>query len=302
MAKILITGGSGLVGRAISELLLKQGHEPRWLSRESGSSGRIQKFKWDVSKNYIDLRAFEDVEHIVHLAGAGIIDKCWSEAYKKEIIDSRVKSSAFLFSIISQNKFKIKTLAGASAVGYYGSLASEHDFKEADAPGNDFLAEVCIEWEKSYKDFVSANIRTPIIRTGIVLSKDGGAYAKMVPPFKFGFGAAIGSGHQYFPWIHINDLAGIYVYTLFNEQASGPYNAAASQPVTNKEFSKALSQSLDKPFFLPNVPEFALKLVLGERAVTVTTGLKISNEKIKKEGYKFEFDDLEKTLKDLAKN
>jgi len=300
MAKILITGGSGLVGKAISELLLKQGHEPRWLGRESGSWHEIQKFKWDISKNYIDEKSFEGVESIVHLAGAGIIDKCWADSYKKEIIDSRVKSSQLLFETISKNNFKIKTLIGASAVGYYGSVQSEHSYEENDAPGKDFLAETCSAWEKSYSPFINSGIRTVVIRTGIALSEKGGAYAKMLPPFKIGLGAAIGNGKQYFPWIHIKDLAGIFIYGLLHPSLNGPYNASSSEPISNKEFSKQLAKSLKRPFFLPNIPEFALKLVLGERAMTVTTGLKISNKKIKKEGFVFEFDDLGKALEDLS--
>lgn len=296
MAKILITGGSGLVGRAISELLVKQGHEIRWLSREQGYSGVIQKFKWDVKTGYADEKAFDGVESIIHLSGAGIIDKSWTKAYKKEILDSRVKSSQLLFDTLLKNKFKITTLVGASAVGYYGSAPGNHAYSENDAPGNDFLADTCIAWEKSYEPFIAAGIRTAVIRTGIVLSKEGGAYPKMVPPFKFGLGAALASGKQYFPWIHIEDLAGIYCYTLFNEQAQGAYNAVASNAVTNKEFSKALAKSFQKPFFLPNVPAFALKLVLGERAITVMGGLKISNEKIKKAGFHFKFDALENAL------
>jgi len=299
MAKILITGGSGLVGSAISELLLKQGHEPRWLSREKGTAGRIQKFKWDLSTNYIDPAAFDGVEAVIHLAGAGIIDKRWTNSYKKEISDSRVKSSALLFDSLSKNNYKIKTLVGASAVGYYGSAESEHTYTETDSAGNDFLSEVCKIWEKSYTPFLEAGIRTSIIRTGIVLSKNGGAYAKMVPPFKFGLGAALGSGRQYFPWIHMDDLVGIFVHTLFNEKTHGPYNAASTEPVTNKQFSQSLAKSLHKPFFLPNVPAFALNLVLGESAVTVTRGVKISNEKIKKSGYRFQYDALEKALENL---
>ncbi len=299
MVKILITGGSGLVGRAISDLLLKEGHQVCWLSREKGSSGKIQKFKWDIKTGYIDEAAFTGVEAIIHLAGTGIIDKRWTDAFKKEVIDSRVKSSQLLFDTVSKNNFEIKTLVGSSAVGYYGSVQSEHCYSENDAPGTDFLAKTCIAWEKSYEPFIHSGIRTVMIRTGVVLSRDGGAYEKMTPPFRLGLGATIASGKQYFPWIHIHDLAGIYIHALFHASLSGPYNAVASKTVNNKEFSKQLAKSLNRPFFLPNVPEFVLKLALGERAVTVTSGLKISNEKIKAAGFKFEFDLLEYALKNL---
>jgi len=299
MAKILITGGSGLVGRAISELLLKKGHEISWLSREKGNWRSIQKFRWDLKSGYIDEAAFTGVEALIHLAGTGIIDKLWTNAFKKEIIASRVKSSQLLFDTISKNNFEIKTLVGSSAVGYYGSVQSEHCYSENDAPGSDFLAQTCIAWEKSYAPFINSGIRTVIIRTGVVLSKEGGAYEKMLPAFRLGLGAPLASGKQYFPWIHIKDLAGIFIHALLHENMSGPYNAAASRPVNNREFSRELAKSLNRPLLLPPVPAFVLKLALGERAVTITSGLKINNKKIKAAGFEFEFDDLENALKNL---
>ena len=300
MAKILITGGSGLAGRSISELLVKQGHEVCWLSRQKGTLGNIKKFQWDVAKGYMDEAALEGTDAIVHLAGAGIIDKRWTTTYKKEIVDSRVKSSELLFATISKNNYEIKTLVGASAVGYYGSTQSDHCYTETDSPGTGFLAETCITWEKSYKPFISYGIRTVVIRTGIVLSHNGGAYARMVPPFRFGLGAALAGGKQYFPWIHVKDLASIYVHALLHDNLSGAFNAVASEIVTNQEFSKQLAKSLHRPFFLPHVPEMVLKLALGERAMTITTGLKISNEKIKAAGFRFEFDNLEQALDNLS--
>ncbi|PBQ30396.1 TIGR01777 family protein [Sphingobacteriaceae bacterium] len=308
MAKILITGGSGLVGKAISDLLLTQGHEVRWLSREASQSpsgsGKIVSFKWDIKTAYIDEKAMEGLDHIIHLSGAGIIDKRWTEAYKRELVDSRVKSTELLFKTISKRAPKLKSFIGASAVGYYGSDVTDHVFTETDEAvldnsRHDFLAEVCIAWENSYKPIAQTGLRTAIIRTGIVLSKEGGAYAKMVTPFKFGLGAAIASGKQYFPWIHIKDLAQIYVYALFQDNVSGAYNAVSSVSINNDNFSRALAKSLNKAFFLPNVPEFALKLALGERAVTITRGVQISNEKIKAAGYNFAFDDLEEALRSL---
>ena len=299
MAKILITGGTGLVGRAISELLLKHGHEPRWLSREAGMWNGIRKFKWDVKTNYIDEAAFVDVEAVIHLAGAGIIDKRWTDSYKKEIIDSRVMSSRLLYDVITKNKYPIKTLVGSSAVGYYGSETSDKTYSETDVVGTDFLAKVCAEWEKSYTPFVELGIRTVIVRTGIVLSNKGGAYTKMKPAFNLGLGASVATGKQYFPWIHIADLTNFYMQSVLEPRYHGTYNAVVSYTPTNKEFSKQFAKSLHRPFFLPNVPEFILKAVLGERAITLTSGLKINNAKIKGEGFVFEFDDLANALGDL---
>jgi uncharacterized protein (TIGR01777 family) len=300
MTKILITGGSGLVGKTVSELLLKKGHTVVWLSRESGNYKGITKFKWDISKKYIDEKAFEGVDSIIHLAGAGIADKRWTTEYKKQIIDSRVKSSELLFNYMSKNKFPIHTLVGGSAMGYYGAIQSEKLFLETDNAGTDFLAETCVLWEKSYEPFINSGIRTSIIRTGIVLSKQSGAYAKMAPAFKLGLGAAVASGEQYFPWIHINDIAKIFVHALLDQKVSGIYNGVASELITNKEFSKQLAKSFNKPFFLPNVPAFILKIVMGESSVMVTEGTKISNQKIKDSGFKFEFESLETALKSLV--
>ena len=274
MSKILITGGSGLVGNAISELLLKKGHQPVWLSRESGTYKGIKKYKWDISKNYIDENAFEGVVDIIHLAGTGIADKRWTAEYKKQIIDSRVKSAELLFNHISKNNIKLKTLIGGSAIGYYGAIQSEKFFTESDKPGLDFLAESCILWEKSYQPFIDAGIRTAIIRTGVVLSNQGGAYVKMAPAFKYGFGAALASGKQFFPWIHINDIAGIFVHTLLNQNTSGIYNAVGSELINNNDFSKQLATSFKKPFFLPNVPMFLFKNSYGRRRSNGYRGFK----------------------------
>lgn len=300
MSKILITGGSGSLGVVISELLLKTGHQLVWLSREAGNYKGITKFKWDISKNYIDEKAFEGVESIIHLAGTPIADKRWTHEYKKQIIDSRVKSSELIFDYVSKNKFPIRTLVGSSAMGYYGAIQSEKLFLETDNAGADFLAETCLLWEKSYEPFINSGIRTSIIRTGVVLSKQHGAYAKMAPAFKLGLGAALASGKQYFPWIHINDIAAMFVYALLNQNISGIYNGVASELITNKEFSRQLAKSFNKPFFLPNVPAFILKLVMGEGSVMVTEGIKISNKKIKDTGFKFEFESAETALKSLV--
>ncbi len=300
MAKILITGGSGLLGKTISEILLKAGHQVAWLSRESGNYKGIQKYKWDLSKNYIDEKAFEGVESIIHLAGAPIADKRWTDAYKKDIIDSRVKSSELIFSYISKNNYPIKTFIGGSAMGYYGSFISEKIFTEEDEPGNDFLAETCMRWEKSYAPIIEKGIRTAIIRIGVVLSKYEGAYAKMAPPFKLGFGAAVASGNQNFAWIHISDIARLFVHALDDQNINGIYNGVSSESINNKEFSRQLAKSFNKPFFMPNVPAFLLKLAMGEGSIMVTGGVKISNKKIKDSGFKFEFERAQEALRSLA--
>lgn len=300
MAKILITGGSGLIGRKISDILLQREHTPVWLSREEGKYEGIKKYKWDISTGYLDERALDGVEHIIHLAGAGIIDKRWTSSYKKEILESRVRSAETLYNHVVKHKSSIKSLTGGSAIGYYGAITNQHVYKEEDLAHRDFLGQTCAAWEQSYQPFIDAGIRTSIVRTGVALSKHGGAYKTMRLPFKVGLGAGIGSGEQYIPWIHINDVASIFVHTLLTENISGVFNGVATEPATNNYFSKTLAKSLHRPFFLPNVPAFLLKAAMGESACTVTEGVMASNQKIKSSGFNFEFDNLREALDDLA--
>ncbi len=301
MIKVLITGGSGLLGKAITNILLKNNYEVVWLSREAGQFNTVKKYKWDIEKQFIDERAFENVQHIIHLAGAGIADKKWTDAYKKEIINSRIKSSELLFTYITKLKLPIKTFVGASAVGYYGALQSEKLITEEEKPYTDFLAQTCVAWEGSYKPFIEAGIRTPIVRIGVILSTNGGAYKKMLPPFKFNLGCSIGSGKQYFPWIHINDVAKIFMHVLQHSNLNQTYNAVGTELVNMNTFTSQLAKSIGKLKFLPNVPTFILKLAIGKGYVMITEGLKISNQKIKNTGFTFEFEKLSDALKDLAK-
>ncbi|MDI1354546.1 MAG: TIGR01777 family oxidoreductase [bacterium] len=302
MAKILITGGSGLLGRAISRTLLELGHQPMWLSREAGQSGAILKFRWDPETNFIDPAALQGVEYVIHLAGAGIVDKAWSPGYRQEIVNSRVRSSQTLYEAITKQGISIKKLVGASAVGYYGSAESEHSYSEDDEAGTDFLASVCKEWESSYKVFAQSGIQTAIVRLGIVLGKDGGAYPKLARMAKLGLGTVLGKGTQYLPWVHLEDAAAIFVKLLFDETLSGTYNAVSSECQSNREFTHQLATSFKRKVLLPRIPAWVLRLVLGERAISLTHGLKINNGKLISSGYHFKFDNLPTCLADLAQN
>lgn len=302
MTKILITGGTGLIGNLISKQLLAAGREPVFLSRRAGEENGIKKFKWDIEKGLVDPAAFEGVEHVIHLAGAGIADKRWTKKYRREILDSRVKSSAVLFEQLSKHKITLKSFTGASAIGYYGARQSQRVMTEEEPFYPDFLGHTCLRWEQSYASFIEAGIRTSIIRAGVVLSRDGGAWQKMAVPFRLGLGAVIGSGRQYLSWIHVHDIARVYLHALLNENISGTFNAVAPQPVTNSEFSKLLSRSLHRPLILPPVPSFALKAVMGESAKLSTEGVNVSCRKLVDTGFRFEFGGLEKALEDLAMN
>lgn len=301
MAKILITGGSGLIGRAVSELLINRAHEPVWLGRGKNAWKGIPAYRWEPERGMMEDGALEDADGIIHLAGSGIVDRRWTDKYKQEIMDSRVKSSDLLFNRLARTSHhRVKTLVGASAVGYYGARRSSYVFSEEDFPGSDFLSKTCVLWEQSYEPFSNAGIRTCMIRTGVVLSRNGGLYKKLAPVFRLGLGAAIGSGRQFMPWIHVNDLAAMYLHLLFSTIPGGAYNGVATELIDNRNFSGQLAQSLHRPLFLPNIPAALLRLALGESAAVITEGLKISNRKIKDTGFSFEFDTLQAALKELA--
>lgn len=300
MAKILITGGSGLIGREISKRLQRDGHQPQWLSRDGKTQQGIPTFKWDVTKGYLDPAAFEGVEHVVHLAGAGIAEKRWTTSYKQEVIDSRVKSVALLAAQLQKYGQQVKSFTGASAVGYYGARQSAKVMTETEPAYPDFLGRTCAEWERAYAPLHNMNLRCCVLRTGIVLSREGGAYAQLARLFRLGVGAAVGTGRQAMPWIHINDMARMYLHCIYHPQLQGTFNAVAPEQVSHFGFCRQLAASLHRPFFLPRIPTAFLKVVLGERALLLTEGVYVSGEKIRSTGFQFEYEALQPALKALA--
>jgi uncharacterized protein (TIGR01777 family) len=297
MTSILITGGTGLIGKHLCNVLRSKGYKILILSRNKTNNPNT--YYWNISENYIDPKAIQKADYVIHLAGAGIADKRWTKKIKKELIDSRVKSANLLFSKIKTLNPNLKAFISASGIGYYGTITSEKIFKETDASGNDFLATVCKVWEEASNQFNSLNIRTVILRTGVVFSKKGGAFEKMSQPIKLGFGSPIGTGNQYIPWIHIDDLCNMYVEAIENNELNGIYNAVASDYVTNEFLTKSIATILDKKAWLPNVPSFMLKLIFGEMAVILLEGSRVSAEKIKSTGFKFKYPFLLEALKDL---
>ncbi|MBC7694420.1 MAG: TIGR01777 family protein [Burkholderiales bacterium] len=300
MGVILISGGTGLVGTALTKYLISKGHEVRILSRNPKSSSQIQSFYWDVNKNEIDEKAFDGVEHIVHLAGSGIADKRWTDDRKQDIIDSRVNSMKLISSIIKKRNIQLKSFVGASAIGIYGMSTSEKVFTETDTGKDDFLVQSCTQWENSYQEIKSLASKSCVIRIGVVLSDKGGALKRLLPLFKLGLGSAVGSGKQYMPWIHLDDLVSVFHEALFNPNYSGIYNAVSSEETTNYSFSKQLAKSLSKPFFLPNVPAFALKLLFGEMANVLLEGSRVSNQKLINLGFNFKYNNLCDALKEIV--
>lgn len=300
MGVILISGGTGLVGTALTKHLISKGHEVRILSRNPQSSSQLKSFYWNVEKSEIDDKALDDVEHIVHLAGSGIADKRWTDARKKDIIDSRVNSIKLITDAVKRKNIQLESFVGASAIGIYGMTTSEKIFTETDKGKDDFLIESCTQWENSYQTIQTLSNKSAVIRIGVVLSKDGGALKRLLPLFQLGLGSAVGSGKQYMPWIHIDDLVSVFYEALFNPNFKGSYNSVASEHITNKEFSKQLAKSLSKPFFLPNIPSFLLKLVFGEMANVLLKGSRISNQKLLNTGFTFKYPQLSMALNNIA--
>lgn len=293
MSSILITGGTGLIGKQLQQKLLNKNYQVKILSRNPKSKNE---FRWNIKENYIDETAFENVTHIIHLAGAGIADKRWTTERKKELINSRVKSTNLLLNKVKELEIPLQSFISGSAIGYYGAVTLDKIFTEKDKPANDFISEICVKWEKSVLQFQSLEIPTTILRTGIVLSKKGGALEKMNTPL---FLSALGTGNQFMPWIHIEDLCNLFIKAVENNSFSGIYNAVAPEHQTNKSFTKSLGKILKKPVLPMNAPSFVLKTALGELAYLLLNGSRVSSEKVTRMGYKFQYKTLEDALTNL---
>lgn len=299
MESVLIAGGTGFIGKKIANILIQNGYEVRILSRKKNLANPNNSFVWDVEKSQIDLHAFKDIDHIINLSGANIGEKRWTKNRKELILNSRIDSTKLLFDYIKKLQIPLKTFVSASAVGYYGSIISEQILSESNPFIDDFLGNVCHQWEQEALKFNELNIRTIIIRTGIVFAKNEGAFQKIVQPIKMGFGAVLGSGKQYLPWIHEEDIAQIYVNAITNPNFNGVINAVAPQHINNRELTHKIAEKLGKKIFLPSIPSFILQLILGEMSQLVLTGSRVSSEKLKEIGYKFHFETIDKTLDDL---
>jgi uncharacterized protein (TIGR01777 family) len=297
MSKILITGASGLVGTRLTQLLLENGHEVSHLGR-SKKSGSIPSFVWDVNAGTIDPEALNGIDVVVHLAGAGIADERWTEKRKREILESRTKSTALLVKEINKANTTVNALISGSATGYYGMKLDPQEFTEDSQPGSDFLADVVTAWEHEGDQL--KNKRLVKIRTGVVLSKNDGALREIAKPVRLGFGAPLGTGEQIVSWIHLDDLCSMFLKAVEDKSLQGAYNGVAGA-VTNRELTKAIAKTLHKPLWLPAVPGFALKLFLGELADLVLLGNNVSSRKIRQTNFSFKFDTLEKALADLLK-
>lgn len=295
---VLISGGSGFIGKNLTTLLLAKGYSISILSRsEKQNKGDVFYYKWDVAKQTINDEAILKSDYIIHLAGENIAEKRWTAKRKAAIIDSREKSTQLLYSVLKKHYKKLDAFVSASAVGIYGAVNGEEICMEDMEPANDFLGYTCQKWENSIDFIENLNIRTVKIRTGLVLGKNDGFLKKLIPLFKYRLGSALGSGKQYMPWIHVDDLCAIYLQAISDASMEGPYNAAICDNTTNTVFSKTLARVFGYSIWLPNVPAFVLKLVMGEMAKIVLTGRRVSSDKMEQTGFKFKFNNLEEALR-----
>lgn len=300
-SSVLITGGSGLIGRYLTSLLLSEGYTVAHLSRKQDQFGKVRVHRWNPEKMILDPSILKGVDCIIHLAGANIGEKRWSRKRKEEILQSRIGSANLLYKTVSENGVSIKSFITASAIGYYGSATSEKIFKETDPPGDDFLGNTCRSWEEAADQFTNTGARVVRIRTGVVLEKNDSALEKLMMPAKLGFLVQTGDGRQYMPWIHIKDICNIYHKAIEDKNMTGSYNAVAPQHITHKEFIKTLAGIMHSQLFPIPVPALALRIALGEMSDVVLKGSRISSEKILESNYSFIFKNLDEALSDILR-
>lgn len=296
--KVLITGGSGLIGMALTRSLLSKGIDVIHLSRQKNSKAGVKTYAWDYKKNYLDQGALDGVTHIIHLAGAGIADKPWTMSRKREIVKSRVLTSRMLLLHVAENNLELQKFISSSAIGYYGAVTTSEIFNETSPRGNDFVAECTTQWENQADQFKDI-CDVAIIRTGIVLSKEGGALEKLESSIKRGLGAPLGSGKQFMPWIHLDDLVAVYEKAIFDNNFNGIYNAVASEHVDNSQFTFQVAKAMGKKIRLPNVPAFMLKFIFGELSEILLFGSRVDNQKLINAGFDFKYDRLTDALKEV---
>jgi len=295
--RVLLTGGTGFIGKNLTKLLIQSGYSVSVLTRNlKQNSVDVFYYRWDVARGQIDEKAVLKADYIIHLAGEGIADKRWTSKRKLAIIESREKSIQLIYDVLKRNDKKLEAFVSASGIGIYGAVNGSEICTEDTLAVNDFLGYTCQKWEAAADTMESLGIRTVKIRTGLVLGKDDGFLKKMAPLFKLNLGSALGSGKQYMPWIHIDDLCAIYLEAVRNDKMSGAYNATINDSTTNDSFSKTLAKMYGYSIWLPNVPAFFLKIALGEMAQILLTGRRVSSEKIEKMGVQFRFKNLEDAL------
>ncbi|WP_291120279.1 TIGR01777 family oxidoreductase [Flavobacterium sp. UBA6135] len=297
---LLITGATGLVGSEIVSLLLENNHTVHYLTTSKDKiidKPNYKGFYWNPKQGVLDESCLNDVEVIIHLAGASV-SKRWTSNYKQEIIESRIDTSNLLFKALKQHPNQVKQIVSASAIGIYKDSLTEVYHEDSKQFGDDFLTNVVLKWEESVDKFSLLHLKVCKLRIGLVLSDKGGALSEMIKPIKLGLGSHFGSGLQMQSWIHISDLAQMFYFATQN-QLEGVYNAVAPNPATNKALTKSIAKVLNKPLFMPAIPKFAMQLVLGEMHQLLFSSQNVSSKKIENQRFEFQFEDLEPALKDL---
>ncbi len=301
--RVLITGATGFIGKRLCQVLLDEGHEVVVLSRRPPEKAQMvpgaRAFAWNPEAATPPVEAWKGVEAVIHLAGEPVAASRWTEEQKRRIRDSRVNGTRNLVDGMKKLSAPPKVLVCGSAVGFYGNRGDEQLDERSEA-GRGFLSEVCGEWEREAEKALSFGTRVAQVRIGVVLDEGGGALDKMLLPFKLGLGGRLGDGRQWFPWIHLDDIVGIIRHALLNEQVNGPINGVAPGIVTNAEFTKELAAALHRPTFLP-VPEFALKMLMGEMAEVVLNSMRALPTVALATGYQFQHAQLKAALESLFK-
>jgi len=292
---ILIAGGTGLIGSRLTQLLIANGHKVSYLSRKPGNYHGITAYKWDPAKGMMDSKALDTVTHIVSLAGESIANGRWTKEFKEKVITSRLQAAKTIRNALLNNEHEVEAIVAASAIGFYGSEKNKI-FDEDDNLGVGFLSETTKQWEDAYNDMP---IRTTLLRIGIVLDKDGGALPQMAMPVSFGIAPIIGSGKQMMSWIHLNDLCIIFTSALFDDKYHGKINAVASNPVSHKEFMQTLKKVVCPYALTIPTPAALIRLILGEKSALVLDDTHVSNKKLMRLGFEFEYPTLQVALKNI---
>ncbi len=297
--RILVTGASGLVGTALTNRLRDEGHEVLGLMRRKGTFPGVE-VAWDPAKNTIEIEALEDLDGVVHLAGENIATGRWTPEKKRRILESRVLGTQLLCDALAHLNHLPKVLVSASAIGYYGDRGAE-ELTEDSVSGTGFLAEVCQAWESAAMLAETAGVRVVRLRTGVVLSSNGGALARMLPPFQWGLGGVIGDGNAYMSWIVLEDLLQIIQSALLLDTLHGPVNAVAPNPVTNREFTKALGNTLHRPTLFP-LPAFAVRMLFGEMGrEMLLASARVMPHRLMEAGFSFRYPSIEGALGHVLK-
>jgi uncharacterized protein len=311
METVLITGGTGMVGRYLTQYLQQKGYAVNWLSRKAGETSiggdkklgnKVQVFQWDIDKQTIDEKAISSADYIIHLAGAGVADKRWTPKRKEEILDSRTKSSALIVKALSEIPNKVKTVVSASAIGWYGPDRpdSKSPFTEDALYYPGFLGDTCKAWEDSIAPVTTLNKRLVRLRIGIVVSGTGGAITEFKKPLRAGIAPIFGSGKQIVSWIHIYDLCNLFLYAMENRDIQGIFNAVAPNPVSSRALIFALGRSMEKKLLIPvPVPSFLLKIILGEMSIEILKSATVSSKKAEAAGFQFSYPTIEQAVENL---